>query len=146
MHCAENLQQYIINFMKLIRETIKNPTTYKILIDIVVLLLFFVCGFIIFETILPGILSAFISPFKLFATLYILLTIVAFVAYKQNISFTSKKTHTFFFVFFLLIFCACVSLSSIRFNLLFAVLATLLCASVFAMFYSVLQEEFSKSS
>lgn len=121
----------------------KNPITYKILIDIIILSLIFACGFVVLEAILPGIISEYISPFKLFSGLYVLFITAIWLAHKQKISFPIKKGSKLLFAIALIIFCICIGVASLRLGPLLAILSTLLCASVFAMFYGVLREEIS---
>ncbi len=122
----------------------KNPITYKITVDITALSLLFVSGFIVSETLLPSIISAYVSPFTIFCAIYALLACGIVLAHTQHIAHTPHKTNAIIFACSLIIFGACVGVASFRFGLLFTLLATLLCTSIYAMIYSVVREEIAR--
>lgn len=78
--------------MQKIKNIVKNPMTYKLLVDIFLLLLLVVLGFIFFETLLPGIITSYVSPFTLFTILFICIGLISLTAHKLNIS-SSIITH-----------------------------------------------------
>ena len=128
--------------MRSITNIFKNPITYKVFVDILSLTLFFTFGFIIFETLLPGTISAFISPFTVFLAIFTLLIFIIFLAHKQNISFEKTKNNKILLNTYLIIFCACIALVSFRFGIFFMTISIFFCATIFIGFYKMLQEKF----
>ena len=98
---------------------IKNPITYKILTDIFLLVLLVTGGFIISETILPGILSAYISPFTLFVIVFFIMNIISFIAHKQGAYAPITKSKNILLNLSLPLFIILISITSIGYGYFF---------------------------
>jgi len=128
--------------MTQIKKLLRNIITYKILIDIFFLLLLVTSFFIIAETLLPGIVSAYISPFYLFTSVFLIIALIALTSHEQNIYTPTKKSSKILFFSSVLIFIAIISISSFSYGYLFGSIIVILATATFVLLYLIIQEDF----
>ena len=128
--------------MTQIKKLLRNIITYKILIDIFFLLLLVTSFFIIAETLLPGIVSVYISPFFLFTSIFLIIALIALASHKQNIYTPTKKSSKTLFFSSVLIFITITSISSFSYGYLFGGIIVILATATFILLYLIIQEDF----
>lgn len=127
--------------MNTLKKIYKNPLTYTITVDVLIALLFVAACFVISESILPGIVSAYISPVLLFGSVFILFVVIALIARTQDIFFSIKKKSTLLFVCGMLFFTALTAVASFRFGIALCTIFTIISAIVFILLYKIFHEE-----
>ena len=118
----------------------KNPITYKILIDIFLIMLLVTGGFVISETLLPGVIGAYISPFILFVITFLITIVISFITRKQSIHAPIKKPNKVLFILSLLLFTIFISVASFGYGYFFGSLIILFSISIFILLYSLIQD------
>ena len=110
--------------IKKIKKTFTAKIVYKLLVDIFFLSLIVTALFIALDNLIPNILDAYISPFKLFAFLFIIFGIIIYTANRLEISFKLKKSKRWMLVLSLLLFTFAVTIAGIRGGLAFDIITT----------------------
>ncbi|MEA3323203.1 MAG: hypothetical protein U9Q12_03180 [Patescibacteria group bacterium] len=126
--------------MQKLKNIVKNPMTYKLLVDIFLLLLLVVLGFIFFETLLPGIITPYISPFTLFTTLFIFVGFISLVAHKLNASSpitTHKKIIGFIAAIF---FALLIGIAGFRYGFFFDSIIVIFSLVTFVLLHSLVRD------
>ncbi len=127
--------------MHKLKTIIKSPVTYATCVDILFLLLIIASGFVLSEIILPGIISAYISPFVLFSIIFITLITIIFLAHKQDISFSTHKTpKKRIMLVYTIIFIGCIGVAGFRFGWIPGAIMTFLSTLAFMLFFKVIHE------
>ncbi len=123
-----------------IKNSIKNPITYKILVDIFFVTLLIISGFIIAETILPGLISAYISPFLLFISIFLIIIVISFVARKQHIHTNITKSKKVLLALSILLFTIFISIASLNYGYFFGSIIIILSITTFILFYYIVKD------
>ncbi len=123
-----------------IKNLIKNPITYKILVDIFFVTLLIISGFIIAETMLPGLISAYISPFLLFISIFLIIISISFVARKQHIHTNITKSKKVLLALSILLFTIFISIASLNYGYFFGSIIIILSITTFILFYYIVKD------
>ncbi len=126
--------------MQKIKNIIKNPMTYKLLVDIFLLLLLVVLGFIFFETLLPGIITSYISPFTLFTILFICIGLISFTAHKLNVSSPIKTHKKIIGIFASLFFAFLIGIAGFRYGFFFDSIIAIFSLITFVLLHSLVRD------
>ncbi len=123
-----------------IKKLIKNPITYKILSDIFLILLSIIIFFLISETILPGLISFYISPLTLFFYAFSIILLISLTAQKQNIytPIIKQKKRTRMIVSFL--FIIFVLIAGSKYSYLFDIIIVLFSIIIFFLINTLFLE------
>lgn len=127
--------------MKKITTLVHTPIMYKIFVDILWMILLIASIYMTAETILPGIISAYISPLLLFSGIFFIFIALSFFARINNISFPQKKKNVIIFMCGISFFSMCVAIASFRFGIIACVLFTVFSAIILTLFYTILHKE-----
>ena len=91
---------------------LQSPLTYTLILDLSIIPLLIISAFIIGDTILPGILTRYISPLWLYGAMCIMIVFLTYIAKRQKITFSSSSQNLFlrlcaycFFLTFTIIAC-----------------------------------------
>ena len=126
--------------MHQITNLIKNPITYKILIDIFFILLFIIGSFIIAETLLPGLISSYISPFILFVSIFIIISIISFIARNQDIHANIKTSKKILLTLSTSLFIALISIASFGYGYFFGSIIIILSVTTCILLFSITKD------
>lgn len=127
----------------MIKNIIKIPFIYSVLVDILIITLVIVSGFILSETVLPGIVSIYISPFILFGCMIVIALLTAFVARIQHIYFPIKNKSMPMIISGTLIFSIFVAIASYRFGYILCAIFTIFSMITFILLYNTFREKIS---
>ena len=111
--------------IKKIKKTFAPKIVYKLLVDIFFLSLIVTALFIALDDLIPNILDTYISPFKLFAFLFIIFGIIIYTANRLELSFKLKKSKRWTFILSLLLFAFAVTIAGIRGGFTFDIITTI---------------------
>jgi hypothetical protein len=129
--------------MKKITTLLKHPVTYAILLDVFLMSLFVLMGFVLSEVFLPGIVSVYISPFTLFAIITALFFAIIAIAHIQNISFEKTPTKkTLPFLVSIGLFGGIVVIAGYRYGLTLGVITAFLSMMILILLYRSYQKKF----
>jgi hypothetical protein len=113
---------------------------YMFLVDIISVTLFILFGFLVAETILPGIIAAYISPLSLFTTVFVLIYLAVYVARHNAIEFTPHSSRPILIAcgyFFFIILCA---IASFRFGIFYGTIVLVFATIFFFLSASLLKD------
>jgi hypothetical protein len=130
--------------MQKIYAIIRSPITLKLSLNILIILFIIFFGFIVGETILPGILSNYISLGKLTGIVFLVVGIIALLAREQNIKFKPLKIKKAFFVLTICLVFLFSFISVFKFGLLIAFILAILITLLFVLFSQYLFEHLLK--
>ncbi len=123
--------------MSQILNLIKNPITYKILIDIFFITLLIAGGFIITETLLPGLISAYISPFILFVSIFVIIIFISLTAKQQKIHTNIVQPNKFLLSLFVLLFVILISIAGLSYGYFFDSIVIIFSTAILMLLYSL---------
>ncbi len=123
-----------------IKNLIKNPITYKILVDIFFVTLLIISSFIIAEAMLPGLISAYISPFLLFISIFLIIIVISFVARKQHIHTNITKSKKVLLALSILLFTIFISIANLGYGYFFGSIIIILSITTFILFYYIVKD------
>jgi len=126
--------------MQKIKKILENPITYKLLIDVFVLTLIAMIIFITGETIIPGIISAYVSPITAFAIIFVLISIIAFITHKTHVSTKPTSQKKSLFILSIIFFIALISIASFRFDFFFGSIVVIFSIAILFLFNSLLRD------
>lgn len=113
---------------------------YIFLIDIIGVTLLILFGFLIAETILPGIVAAYISPLLLFTIAFALIYIAVYMARHNAIDFAPRSPRPMLiaggYIFFIIL-CA---IASFRFGIFYGVIVLVFASMIFFLCASLLKD------
>jgi hypothetical protein len=129
--------------MKKIIILLKNPVTYVTLLDVFLMSLLVLMGFVLSEAFLPGIVSIYISPFVLFTLITALFFAIITIAHMQNISFKKNPTKkTLPLLVSIGLFGGIVTIAGYRYGLALGVTTAFLSMMILILLYRSYQKKF----
>jgi hypothetical protein len=126
--------------MHTLKQKLKNPFLYKILVDFFALLIIVIFGFIVAETILPGLVTAYLSPFLLFVLAFATIFIITLLSHYSSIYANNKPHKKITLTLLIIIFMIIVSLAGFKYNLFFNIIITIFCTLTVVLLYKLTKE------
>ena len=123
-----------------IKSFIHSLLLYKILVDILSLLLIVTIAFIISETIIPGIISTYISPITIFAGIFTMITAISFIAHKQNIAIPLAMHNRFSTSIAIVFFLFVITIAGFHYGYIFESIIIILSTITFILLHALVHD------
>jgi hypothetical protein len=126
--------------MQKIKDVIKNPLTYKIFVDIFLLLMVVTVAFVLVETFIPGILSAYISPFTLFIASFVAIIFISIISHKIDTKADIKPHKKISAIFISILFAILIGIAGYKYGFFFDSIVVIFSIVTFVLLHHLVKD------